>query len=51
MASKPHDLEFLQALFEPVANCGSSKIVELAFFDNRSMQDLTKVRIEARDHL
>ena len=51
MAGKPQDLEFLQAFSEPIADCGSSKIMELAFFDTCLTQNLVEAVTETGDHL
>jgi hypothetical protein len=50
MAGKPHDLELLQAFSEPVADCGSSKIVKLTLFDTCLTQNLVEAITEACNH-
>jgi hypothetical protein len=51
MAGKPHYLKLLQAFPEPIANRGSSKIVELTFFNTCLVQNFVKIRTETGDHL
>jgi len=43
MAGKPHYLKLLQALFEPITDSGSTKIMEFTFLDTCLAQDLVKV--------
>lgn len=50
MAGKPHYLELLQAFPEPIADSGSTKIVEFTFFDACFAQDLVEVPSEVGNY-
>jgi len=51
MASKLHYFEFCHPFSKPITYGRPPEVVELTFFDTRSLKDYTEISAEIVDHL